>query len=59
MVPYVDAVVDLTVVRALLFVLHVCLRRECNGLRHCWCGGRMNCGERRVCGWYTLFRYCV
>ena len=31
MVPYVDAVV--TVMRVLLFVLHVCLLRECAGAR--------------------------
>ena len=29
MVPYVDAVVDVTVMRVLLFVLHVCMLREC------------------------------
>ena len=29
MVPYVDAVVAMTVMRVLLFVLHVCLLREC------------------------------
>ena len=33
MVPYVDAVVDVTVMRVLLFVLHVCLLRECDGAR--------------------------
>ena len=33
MVPYVDAVVAVTVVRVLLFVLHVCLLRECCGAR--------------------------
>ena len=33
MVPYVDAVVAVTVMRVLLFVLHVCLLRECNGVR--------------------------
>ena len=33
MVPYVDAVVDATVVRVLLFVLHVCLLRECDSVR--------------------------
>ena len=32
MVPYVDAVVSVTVMRVLLFVLHVCLMRECDGL---------------------------
>ena len=29
MEPYVDAVVDVTVMRVLLFVLHVCMLREC------------------------------
>ena len=33
MVPYVDAVVAVTVMRVLLFVLHVCLLRECDGAR--------------------------
>ena len=32
-VPYVDAVVAVTVMRVLLFVLHVCLMRECDGVR--------------------------
>ena len=32
-VPYVDAVVAVTVIRVLLFVLHVCLLRECDGAR--------------------------
>ena len=30
MVPYVATVVDVTTMRVLLFVLHVCLLRECN-----------------------------
>ena len=33
MVPYVDAVVAVTVMRVLLFVLHVCLPRVCDGGR--------------------------
>ena len=33
MVPSVDAVVDVTVMCLLLFVLHVCLLRECDGVR--------------------------
>ena len=33
MVPYVDAVVSVTVMRVLLFVLLVCLLRECDGAR--------------------------
>ena len=32
MVPYVDEVVAVTVLRV-LFVLHVCLLRECDGVR--------------------------
>ena len=31
LVPYVDAVVAVTVMRVLLFVLHVCMLRECEG----------------------------
>ena len=31
MVPYDDAVVAVTVMRVLLFVLHVCILRECEG----------------------------
>ena len=33
MVPYVDAVVAVTVMLVLLFVLHVCILRECKGAR--------------------------
>ena len=33
MVTYVDEVVAVTVMRVLLFVLHVCLLRECDGVR--------------------------
>ena len=33
MVLYVDAVVSVTVMRVLLFVLHVCLLGECDGVR--------------------------
>ena len=33
MVPYVDAVVDVNMMCVLLFVLHVCLLRECDGAR--------------------------
>ena len=61
MVPYVDAVVAVTVRRVLLFVLHVCLLIECNGVRLTamlvW--GLMCWGECRACGWYTWFRNCV
>ena len=31
MIPYVDAVVDVTVMRVLLLVLYVCILRECEG----------------------------
>ena len=55
MVPYVDAVVAVTVMCVLLFV---CLLRECDGARLAemlvW--GWMRCGECRACGW---FRHCV
>ena len=51
-VPYVDAVVAVTVMRVLLFVLHVCLLRECYGVRLTamivW--GWMRYGECRACG---------
>ena len=33
MVHYVDAVVAVTMMRVLLFVLHVCLLRDCDGAR--------------------------
>ena len=33
MVPYVDTVVIVTVMCVLVFVLHVCLLRECDGAR--------------------------
>ena len=33
MVPYVDAVVAVTVMCVLLFVLRVCMMRECDGAR--------------------------
>ena len=33
MVPYVDEVVAVIVMRGLLFVLHVCLLRECDAVR--------------------------
>ena len=33
MVPYVDAVVAVNVMHVLLFVLHVCMLRECDGAR--------------------------
>ena len=36
MLPYVDAVVAVTAMRVLLFVLHVCMLREC--WRQCWYG---------------------
>ena len=33
MAPYVDAVVNVYVMRVLLFVLHVCMLIECDGAR--------------------------
>ena len=33
MVPYVDAPVTVSVMRVLLFVLHACMLRECEGTR--------------------------
>ena len=33
MVPYVDVVFDVTVMCVLLFVLQVCMLRECYGVR--------------------------
>ena len=33
MVPYVDAMVAVTVMCVLFFVLHMCLLRECDGVR--------------------------
>ena len=61
MVPYVDAVVAVTVICVLFIVLHVCLLRECGGARLTamlvW--GCMRCGECRAYGWYAWFRYCV
>ena len=42
MVRYVDAVVAVTVMRVLLFVLDVCMLRECEGAR---VAGML------VCGW--------
>ena len=56
-----DAVVAVTVMRVLLFVLHVRLLREYDGARLTemlvweW----MRCGEWRACRWYTWFRHCV
>ena len=61
MVPYVvDAVVAVTVMHVVLFLLHVCMLRECDGARvtamMVW--GRCGCGEC-VYGWYTWFRCFV
>ena len=36
MVSYVDAVVAVTVMRGLLFVLHVCMLKECEGAMLGW-----------------------
>ena len=53
-VPCVDEVVDVTVMCVLL-LLHVCLLRECDGVRLTamlvW--GWMRCGECGACVWYT------
>ena len=57
MVPYVDAVVVVTVMRVLFFLLHVCTLRECEGDGNAGVGD--GCGECRACGWYTWFRYYV
>ena len=49
----------MTVMRVLLFVLHVCMLRECEGDGHAGVvvvsSGHVG-GTRR---WYTWFRYCV
>ena len=62
-VPYVvSAVVAVTVMHVLLFVLYVCMLRECEGARVTamlvWGRRRCACGER-VYGWYTWFRCFV
>ena len=56
MVPYVAV----TVMHVLLFVLHVCVLRECEGDGNggVVSGGRCGCGEC-VYGWYTWFRCFV
>ena len=57
MVPYVDAVDAVTLMRVMLFVLHACMLRECEGARLTamlvWGCMRRGCGERRARGWYT------
>ena len=62
MVPYVVVVVSVIVMHVLLFVLHVCMLRECECARVTemlvWGSMRCGCGECRACGWYK-FRYCV
>ena len=40
LVPYVDAVVSVTVMCVLLYVLHVCILRECDGDRDTGVGAR-------------------
>ena len=61
MVPYLDAVVAVTVMRVLLFVFHVCLLRGCDGVKltAMLVRGWMMYGECRACGWYTWFRNCA
>ena len=50
MVPYVDAV---TMMGVLMFVLHVCMLRECKGARMTamllWGMERYGCGEGSAC----------
>ena len=48
MVPYVDAVVAVSVMRVLLCVLHVCMLRECEGAR---LTAVMVWGMNEVCLW--------
>ena len=49
MVPYVDAVAAVTVMRVLLFVCHVCILRECEGTKVTsmlvWGWRRCGCGK--------------
>ena len=56
-----DAVVAVIVIHILLFVLHVCMLRECEGARVTamlvW--GIDEVWLCRACGWYTWFRYCL
>ena len=59
MVPYVDAVVAMTVMHVLLCVLCMCMLRECEGDGNACVGDGCGCGECMACGWYTWFRYCV
>ena len=61
MVPYIDAVVAVTVMHVLLFVLNVCMLWGCEVDGNADDGGWMRCGcvECKACGWYTWFRYCV
>ena len=63
MIPYVvSVVVAVTVMHILLFVLHVCVLRECEGARVMamlmWGQERCGCGEC-VYGWYMWFRCFV
>ena len=59
-VPYLDAVVTVNVMRVLLFVLHVCMLRVCEGDGNADVGWmRCGCVDCRACGWYTWFKYCV
>ena len=45
MVPYVDAVVAVSVMRVLLFVLRVCMLRECDGPRLTVISGVVSAGH--------------
>ena len=51
--------VAVTVMSVLLFVLQVCILRECEDDGNAGVGDGCACGECRACGWYTWFRYCV
>ena len=61
MVPYVDTVLAATVVRVLLFVLHLCMLREGEGAKVTamlvWGIDEVWLVWVQVCGWYTWFRY--
>ena len=48
-VPFMDAVVSVTVMRV-LFVLHVCMLRQCECDANASVGDGCGCGECRACG---------
>ena len=55
MVPYVAV----TVMRVMLFVLHVCMLRECVDDDNAGVGDGGGVVVCRACGRYTWFMYCV